>query len=160
MRAHHCFYATCIVAVCLSVACWNSEAPESADHDHGSHGGHLIDLAGGDGYRAELYFDAQTDKLVLQTLGRDGLPKPADAVPVQMTLTSGRQKLAVEMNPRQLATEPEGRSSRFECDLTELPQQLRVEQHFTADFILTVAGQKVTGRLVHTADHGHSFSHD
>jgi hypothetical protein len=114
-------------------------------HDHGPHGGHVLELGE---YHGEIALEADR-KLTLYVL--DGDVK--NAVPLAETTAVANLKIGTEMQKVELKALPlegeaDGKSSRFQS-AEPLPESVKDIEDLTGDVTLTVAGKGVTGPIEH-----------
>jgi hypothetical protein len=158
-----CYYHTAFALILCGAfhGCGSEGEPQQTHHAHGPHDGHLVDLEGAEGYRVEFALEPETRKLVVCTLDAiSNRPRPITSPSIEMTLEFAGQDVRFELLPVRRETEPQGQASRFEMDMDKLPQQMKAEEEFVAEFTLTIDGQTVSGRLDHRNDHTHQYHHD
>jgi hypothetical protein len=115
------------------------------DHDHGPHGGHVIELGE---HHGEIALEADR-KLTLYVL--DGDVK--NAVPLADATALANLKIGTEMQKIELKALPQdgeadGKSSRFQS-AEPLPESVKDIEDLTGDVTLTVAGKGTTGPIEH-----------
>ncbi|WP_437204755.1 hypothetical protein [Planctomicrobium sp. SH664] len=122
-------------------------------HDHGPHGGHIIELGE---HHGEVSFS--TDRvLTLYILGADA----KTAVPVAdataaLHLHTGTEEKEYALKAAPLEGETDGKTSVF--TVTGLPDSIKDIEDVKGEIILTIAGKSVTAELAH--DHHDDHKHE
>ncbi|MEX1097120.1 MAG: hypothetical protein WED34_13815 [Planctomycetales bacterium] len=120
-------------------------------HEHGPHGGHLVKLE--DGIQAEVVVDFETRQGTLYILDKDQKPHalPSDA-DVELHLT-GTEEVELKGKAVPLATDGEGKSSRFEFE-GKIPDSIKNEEQLAGHVHVTAGGKSMNGEISHD-DHDH-----
>lgn len=130
---------------------------EEHAHEHGPHGGHIIEL-GEEEYHAEVTVDAAR-KLTVYVLGPDGsTPAPIAAESIAFELGDLDAPTVLTLNAVPLEGDPEGQSSRFEAAPDALPESIHDIEELHGAVVIDVGGLSYVGALSH--DHGHSHEHE
>jgi hypothetical protein len=118
---------------------------DAHDHDHGPHGGHVLELGE---HHGEIALEADR-KLTLYIL--DGDVK--NAVPLADTTALANLKIGTEMQKVELKALPQdgeadGKTSRFQS-AEPLPESVKDIEDLTGDVTLTIAGKGITAPIEH-----------
>ncbi|QGJ72212.1 Hypothetical protein PBC10988_39300 [Planctomycetales bacterium 10988] len=140
----------------------HASTEEHDDHDHahpseGPHHGELIEL-GNEEYHAELVLDEEKGTVTVYIL--DG--SASEAVPIEATEITINAKHDGKPEQFKLSAsadenDPEGKSSRFVSESSELLTHLH-EEEAEPRLVLTIEGKSYRGEVAH--DHGHNHDHD
>ncbi len=125
------------------------EHAEEHAHDHGPHGGHVVEL-GGEDYHAEVVFDAATRKLTVYLLGAD-LKTP---LPVEAENLAARLKIGEQTQEFLLAAAPQegeegGKSSRFTQAEGSLPESIQDAEDLHGEVVVSFGGTQYRGEITH-----------
>lgn len=132
------------------------------DHpEHGPHGGHLIELDEHE-HHAELVYDAKTKMVTVYMFGHDfDEPLPIEAQDLTLTLLINDEPHPLTLPAVPQEGEAEGKSSRFQADLTEeqaVVTHVKDAEDLHGTLTVTIEGEELTGEITH--DHGHDHDHD
>jgi hypothetical protein len=132
---------------------------EEHAHEHGPHGGHIIEL-GEEEYHAEVVVD-EARKLTVYLLGPDAATAaPIAAESIAFELGDLDAPTVLTLNAVPLEGEPEGQSSRFEAAADALPESVHDIEELHGAVVVDVGGLSYVGALSHDHDHGHDHDHD
>jgi hypothetical protein len=167
------FLPTCLAAVALAAfvtGCGDSakkgfkEVPKGTKvvdtshehhHEHGPHGGHIIEL-GEEEYHAEVAVSgAKSKTLHVYLLGPDGKkPQTTDQKEVTLNLTVEKKPVQLKLAAAPLKGEPEGQSSHFEAAVSdEIGPHVRDIEALKGRLVATIGGKQYTADLAHDHDH-------
>lgn len=137
------------------------ETQSHDDHAHpttGPNGGSLVDL-GDHEYLAELVHDAS--KVSIHLFEHDAkTPVPIDATELVINLMHDGQPEQFQLLAAPVASDPEGKSSRFELEDGDLASHLD-EAAAKPQLSVTINGNSYTASLVHGhGGHDHDHDHD
>ena len=131
-----------------------------AEHAHpteGPHGGDLIEL-GNEEYHAELVHDEKGGKVTIYILDAEAkVAVPIEAAELTINLKHDGQAEQFKLAASPDASDPQGKSSRFVSDDSELGEDL---EHKGAEpqLVATINGKQYRGKIEH-GDHGHEGGH-
>jgi hypothetical protein len=120
------------------------------DHEHGPHGGHLVEL-GEEEYHAEVVFDPKAAKITIYVLDSTAKkPVPVDAKELKLELTIGGQAKTFVAKAVPDAGDPPNKSSRFEvADNPEIKANIKDEEDLKGGVTVAIGGKTYTGKIVH-----------
>ena len=128
-----------------------------AHHEHGPHGGHIVEL-GGEEYHAEITLDPQSRKLTVYLLGKDvKTPLPVDAASLAVRLVIGGEKQEIVLSPTPQAGDGEGLSSVFAMAEGAVPESIHDAEDLQGEVVVSIGGKQYRGDITH--DHGHDHGH-
>jgi hypothetical protein len=123
---------------------------EPHEHEHGPHGGHLVEL-GEEEYHAEVVFAAKTAKITVYILDSTAKkPAPIEAKEIKLELTIGGQPKSFTAKAVAEAEDPRGKSSRFEvADNPEIKANIKDEEDLKGSVTAAIGAKTYTGKIVH-----------
>ena len=123
---------------------------EPHSHEHGPHGGHLVEL-GEEQYHAEVVYDAKTKKITIYILDSTAkAPHATDSKQITLTLAiSGKnESFPVDAVPQE--GDPKGKSSRFElAGNAAINSHIKDEEDLKGSVDVTIDGKKFSGEIKH-----------
>lgn len=122
-------------------------------HDHGPHGGHVVEL-GGEDYHAEVVFDAASRKLTVYLLGSDvksALPVESESLSVRLKVGEETQEIVLTATPQE--GEGDGKASRFTLVEGSLPESIKDAEDLHGEVVVSFGGTQYRGEITH--DHHH-----
>ena len=134
----------------------STEVAEAPPHVHvAPHGGMLMEL-GAHQYSAELVMDKDTKTIEIYVLDAHAeKPQPIEATELEMHLQpEGGEETEVTLKAVPLATDPEGKSSRFSAE-GALTDALAAAEHLHGHVHITIDGTEFEGELPDDHDHEH-----
>lgn len=128
------------------------EEPHS--HEHGPHGGHLVEL-GEEEYHAEVVFDAKDNKLSVYLLDSSAKkPVPIEGKDLTLRLTIDGQPKSFTATAAPQSDDPKGKSSRFElAGNPDVKAHVKDEEDLKGSVSTKIGGKDYTGEITH--EHGH-----
>jgi hypothetical protein len=127
---------------------------QSHEHEHGPHGGHLVEL-GEEEYHAELAFDPKTAKVtvyLLDSTAKNAAPIDAKEITLKLALDGKAEALALAAAPQ--SGDPQGKSSRFElADNADVKSHVKDEEDLKGSVTATIAGKSFSGEIKHEHSH-------
>ena len=166
MSRHFLAFRALICASSLLVGCGGGEEefqelenqPEQVEveehhHEHGPHGGHIIDL-GDHEYRAEVAMDEESRQVTVYLLEHDtDDPLAVDAESITLNLMVNEQPTQVTLQANPQEGDPEGRASRFQAPGDQIPEAVHDIEELEGELAVQIGEKSYTGELGH--DHGH-----
>jgi len=127
---------------------------EAHDHEHGPHGGHLVEL-GNEEYHAEVTFDAKANKIVVYLLDSTAKkPAPTDSKDVALKLTVGGKPQSFSATAAPQEGDPKGNSSRFElAGNPDIKANVKDEEDLKGSVNVTIGGKPYSGEIEHHHEH-------
>jgi len=157
------FVAPClVVALVILSGCGEKKGGKAADgknganhvsktdpheHEHGPHGGHLIEL-GNEEYHAEWLHDEETHKVefhILDGAAKKSVPISAKEVVVNYVVDGKPQQFSIPVAP--LSGEPAGESSHFEIVSQELCESICENPKAKARLSVSIDGKPYSGKI-------------
>ncbi|MCA9075348.1 MAG: hypothetical protein KDA93_09965 [Planctomycetaceae bacterium] len=137
---------------------------DHSGHDHGEHAhpsegphhGELIEL-GNEEYHAELVHNDQSVTIYILDSGAT-TPVPIEATEIKINARHDGEPEQYSLPASPDENDPEGRSSRFVSEDTDLVQHLD-EAGFEPKLQLTIQGKSYQGEFSHRHDHEHDHEH-
>lgn len=118
-------------------------------HDHGPHGGHVVEL-GGEDYHAEVVFDAATRQLTVYLLGSDvktPLAIEAENLSIRLKVGEETQELVLAAAPQE--GEGDGKASRFTQKEGSLPESIKDAEDLHGEVVVSFGGTQYRGEITH-----------
>ena len=124
------------------------------EHEHGPHGGHLVEL-GEEEYHAEVVFQDKTGKITVYLLDSSAKkPNPIDAKQVTLKLTVGGKPQDFSAAAVPDAGDPQGKSSRFElADNADIKAHIKDEEDLQGTVDVTIGKKAYSGQIKHEHEH-------
>lgn len=121
-------------------------------HDHGPHGGHIIELGH---YHGEITMD-QSRAITVYLLGDDAeTAAPAANAVLVLLLKSGEEELEIPLTSSPLEGETDGASSRYVATGDLIPEGIDDLEKVEGSVRLTIGEETTTGKIEHDHDHHH-----
>jgi hypothetical protein len=120
------------------------------DHEHGPHGGHLVEL-GEEEYHAEVVFDPKAAKVTIYLLDSTAKkPTPVDAKEIKLELAIAGQPKSFAAKAAADTGDPANKSSRFEvADNPDIKTNIKDEEDLKGSVTAAIGGKTYTGKIVH-----------
>jgi hypothetical protein len=120
------------------------------DHEHGPHGGHLVEL-GEEEYHAEVVFDPKAAKITIYLLDSSAKkPAPIDAKEIKLELTVAGQPKSFAAKAAADTGDPANKSSRFEvADNADIKANIKDEEDLKGSVTAAIGAKTYTGKIVH-----------
>lgn len=119
-------------------------------HDHGPHGGHIIELGN---YHGEITMD-ESRTVTVYLLGDDAeTAAPAANATLTLLLKVGEDELEIPLTSSPLEGEEDGLSSRYVAAADAIPESIDDIEEVQGSVRLTIGEETVTGKIEH--DHHH-----
>jgi hypothetical protein len=126
------------------------KAPPPHDHEHGPHGGHLVEL-GEEEYHAEVVFDPKAAKLTIYIL--DSTAKkaaPIDSKDVSLKLAIDGKSEAFKLTAAPDSGDPQGKASRFElAGDADIKAHIKDEEDLKGTVSATIGNKSFSGDIKH-----------
>ena len=126
------------------------KAPPPHDHEHGPHGGHLVEL-GEEEYHAEVVFDAKAARLTIYLL--DSTAKkaaPIDAKDVSLKLAIDGKSESFQLPAVPDSGDPQGKSSRFElAGNADIKAHIKDEEDLKGTVSVKIGDKSFSGDIKH-----------
>lgn len=125
-------------------------AEPAHSHEHGPHGGHLVEL-GNEEYHAEVVFDKPASKLtvyLLDSTAKKYAPTDTKQITLNLLIEGKFKSIALAAAPQ--AGDPSGQSSRFEvAGNPEIKANVKDEEDLKGNVSATIAGKAFSGDIKH-----------
>ncbi len=120
------------------------------DHEHGPHGGHLVEL-GEEEYHAEVVFDPKAAKITIYMLDSSAKKAaPIDAKEIKLDLSVAGKPKTFAAKAATDAGDPAGKSSRFEvADNPDIKANIKDEEDLKGSVTAAIGAKTYTGKIAH-----------
>lgn len=120
------------------------------EHEHGPHGGHLVEL-GQEEFHAEVVFEAKAAKItvyLLDSTAKNASPTDARTITLKLAIDGKTQSLSLAAAPQ--PGDPQGRSSRFElAGNADIKSHIKDEEDLKGSVTAEINGKTYTGEIKH-----------
>jgi hypothetical protein len=126
------------------------KAPPPHEHEHGPHGGHLVEL-GEEEYHAEVVFDAKTAGLtiyILDSTAKKAAPIDAKDVSLKLAIDGKNEPFKLPAVPD--TGDPKGKSSRFElAGNADVKAHIKDEEDLKGAVSVMIGDKSYSGDIKH-----------
>jgi len=126
-------------------------------HDHGPHGGHIVEL--GD-YHGEVVMDDGRTVTLYILDGDAETAVPVANANAKLHAHAGGKEKEIELTAAPQEGETDGKTSRFTAAAELIPESIKDIEDLTGEVILVVEGKESIGEITHDHGHGHEHEHE